>query len=613
MTMVVSKTRSIHELLTLGVFEIPWYQRYYDWEKKHATRLLEDTWTAVQDGEPCYFLGSVMLTKRAGDTSGRIEIIDGQQRLITLSIILSVLGRYFSGDNICRGGVERDLVERRALRLLYDLKDNHSHQFSDASSGRFSSMLRIHAPEEYRLHYKNIVIGQELKEKTKLLDANKTIDQFFHEGRRTDSDLERYFHFITNCVEISCLTIPEEMNPNKIFETINSRGKPLAAIDLIRNYLYSYFNHSEEERQDVHRKIENMRRNVIDNNSRYAGRFDEYARCYFQCRYGFIHKEQLYEKVREKIEEDIFDDSGEDAEIQRARDLIDDLTDPICTEVYKSIAFPEEGALCQAFTRDAGELRSGRDLPVLLHELARYKKVTFPVLFALLFHYCRLPQSDSQKHRVAVRHLRKMIIQFNAYVMRVSFIVAKFETSRFEEPFSRLASKIFRSRNTRSLNMMAFLKKFESEHSDYQVINDAQFISRMKWVTEKNSNKIKLFLSAIAGAQDLELHPQPHFQKELTLEHILPRSERFHAGWPRFGNAHQEYVDRYGNMTLLAGPHNTAGDYNRSFSNKKETFRSNPISLNRDLSRKHDWGPANINERQEKLAKMATQVWRFPK
>jgi hypothetical protein len=96
-----------------------------------------------------------------------------------------------------------------------------------------------------------------------------------------------------------------------------------------------------------------------------------------------------------------------------------------------------------------------------------------------------------------------------------------------------------------------------------------------------------------------------------TVEHILPESlsEDWVELFPE--ETHQRYVDRLGNYALLErGKNKEAGQ--QTFSNKKAVFETSQYRLTKQLSENDEWNPSTIQERQRRLARLATTVWKLP-
>ena len=90
---VRAEATTLADLLREGRFEVPWHQRYYDWSRENVTELLEDLDEAISAGSECYFLDSI---KIAGAKDGYLQVNDGQQRLVTFSLVCARLTRFFN-------------------------------------------------------------------------------------------------------------------------------------------------------------------------------------------------------------------------------------------------------------------------------------------------------------------------------------------------------------------------------------------------------------------------------------------------------------------------------------------------------------------------------------
>ncbi len=259
-TAIDTKSMIFSRLYYTGKFEVPWHQRRYDWKKEHVSELLHDIDEAVSENRRCYFLGAVMLLTKQEDFW---QINDGQQRMVTISLICACFCRLFSEAN----DSHRETI---ALRILFDLDENTTERFCNAD--RLTP--RLTPPSDDKTRYNQLIRGKNIGSNGKLTLAWREIDNFV-----AGMGLERacsFFDFLIQKVEVACLYIPTDVDPNSVYETINSRGKSLDDLDLIRNYLYSYFNDESEtaRRNTVHESLERVRVQLRDDI-----KLTDYARC----------------------------------------------------------------------------------------------------------------------------------------------------------------------------------------------------------------------------------------------------------------------------------------------------------------------------------------------
>ena len=282
-TIIKSEAMLCSELFHKGRFRVPWHQRYYDWNRENVQDLLQDISAAVEEQRECYFLGAVMLVLVEEKLW---EINDGQQRMITLSIICAVLCRHFAKYS------PGSQYEGLALQLLFDLHRRGAWRLDNASH----YTPRIAPPESDEMHFKQVICGNTIGTNGKFTAAWQEVSSFFA-GMSTQL-CEKYLTYVLQRLEIACLWVPASIDSNAVFETLNYRGKTLGALDLVRNHLYSYFNSEDEaeRRKKVHKHLEDIRY-MFSN----ATKAEEYMRCQLQCRFGFLRKDQFYRDARRAI------------------------------------------------------------------------------------------------------------------------------------------------------------------------------------------------------------------------------------------------------------------------------------------------------------------------
>ena len=216
---ITSKTRFFSKVLYSGRFRVPWHQRHYDWTTQEVDDLLHDLKDALDAGKTCYFLGSIMLLEASGDEPQRIN--DGQQRLITFSLMMSAFCRRFAEQQPLDTG-----REMMALRALFDRSGNEVSRLADAPQ----YTPRIVTPRNDRPAFTQIICGSDIGSNGPLMMAWRKIDRFVSSmDRETRKNL---FDFLLNRVEVSVLTVPKDVDANRVFETLNGRGKNLSETDL---------------------------------------------------------------------------------------------------------------------------------------------------------------------------------------------------------------------------------------------------------------------------------------------------------------------------------------------------------------------------------------------
>lgn len=595
-TEVKAEAISLANLLLGGMFTVPWHQRRYDWDKDHVHELLEDLSEAVTVNRSSYFLGTVMLVER-GDQP--FEVNDGQQRIITTSLMCANLLRSFD-QNHDQGRASR------AIRVLFDRAEMQSSTLGDADT----YAPRLVPSVNDRQKYNQMIRGHDVGSNGKLTSAWETIDRFF--SVMNQGDIERFFEFIVERLEIACLYVPENLDANSVFETLNARGKPLSELDKIRNHMYSFFGDSTEQarRLTVHDNLESIITQLKTAKS--EKRVEDYVRAFSQTKYGFLPKTSLYREVKRSVRVKV---TGLDAShaAQYVHDTISEMAKGELVQTFKSIVNPNLNPdIFTSFktdsrqpTRGLRERATKRNLDEFLNELKHYTVVQ-SLVFAILGRYILAPPASKKD---VARWAWEQLDILTSFVMRTSYAAAKFEPSRVDRDFAELARCITAAADP---TLVSITDTLRTKCDDFGVFDSATFKETVKQRSVRETAKARRFLLALAHYEQRELSVVN--DTVYSLEHVLPKSEIHLAGWPAFdATSHNEFAVRLGNYALLAEGENGSGSrYNRSFDAKKTVLSESVIKLTSSISEVSTWNPEAIEHRQESLASLAATVWSLP-
>lgn len=597
-TVVTASGQRVTDLFHQGRFTVPWHQRYYDWEPRNVDALLHDIKDALDDDRQCYFLGTVMLVEQGRSTW---EINDGQQRMVTLSLICAALCRLFNSE---KAGSQR---EGFCLRILFDIDDNIPVTLDESQN----FVPRITPPQNNKTQYEQLIRGNSIGSNGKLTKAWRAIGSFF--AQMALDRCEQYFDYICHKIEVVCLHIPPTIDSNAVYEAINCRGKKLVDLDLIRNYLYSHFSvESGEQRKTIHRNLETIRTVIVDQNQAF-----EFVRCFFQTKFGFLPKEDFYRYTREHIEGSKkvvyagLPNKVNDV-ISAQRDYVFNLTGELSSgeglELFRRIRKPShEDDFVEQFIIDSGTTNARRNASVFLFELSGYK-VTYPLVFSMLQIYMQEP--NSRKKKLVAKSVSRNLRRLSSFVLRTAFVARKFETSQFEKEFSEFARRIVHDRNVLEDEFKDFLISCDQE--GYNALDDGKFEASLQELHLKGVSRIRQFLLAIN--EDVQDEGWLLRGKRCSIEHILPRSPIHWNGWTGFAEVHPgEWSDRIGNLTLMTKASNKASaKFNQSFRSKVPSFATSGFQITKMLAEFEDWAPVSICQRERYMFRRAIDIWRFP-
>ncbi len=223
---------SIHSKMPIqGInFVIPPFQRAYSWEKENWEELFNDL-KLVIDKNTHHFIGSVVIQKKGLE----LIVIDGQQRLTTISLLLLALAKWTKKHNVGNKYFYENIIKdylvvtkrdgSQETRFKLSNKNNNLKEFENLVLG----------------FYKENFVPAEIQEKTLVEVVNffeKELNEFNKKFQPTEDFEGTIFDKLTQNLNFIDIELEENEDANTIFETLNSRGKQLDSSDLIRNYLF---------------------------------------------------------------------------------------------------------------------------------------------------------------------------------------------------------------------------------------------------------------------------------------------------------------------------------------------------------------------------------------
>ncbi|MFD2562957.1 DUF262 domain-containing protein [Aquimarina rubra] len=233
-------------------FQIPDYQRPYSWDKENISDLIDDLLTAFQrNNDEHYFCGSLVLVDNKSDN--RYDIIDGQQRITTFTIIACVFRELF--------GVS--LGKKASKYISNSIQDEYEED---------KRKLKFLTNEKYQIDFEETVLKRisfvETKNIEKTFPDNKYLQnahyirQFLKERVEQDNiNIEDFVIWFYESVVLTSITCPSQDSAIQIFNVLNDRGMPLSSIDILKSTLMSKLS-SKEDRTAFKTKWELINSNL---------------------------------------------------------------------------------------------------------------------------------------------------------------------------------------------------------------------------------------------------------------------------------------------------------------------------------------------------------------
>ncbi|GAW90301.1 hypothetical protein FPS14_contig00051-0007 [Flavobacterium psychrophilum] len=211
---------NIKSLLSEGKYNIPIYQRNYAWGEREITQLIQDIVDySSKEIKTNYYLGTLVVYERKTQSSLVYETIDGQQRLTTLSILLSVLKNEYNLQNSPANWFK--------LNLEFDSRINST----DTLQALFF---------DNKLDYKNY--NPEINQA--YIDIKKVLDRILKESKQT---VDEFCEYLFEKVMILRVSVPEDTDLNHYFEIMNNRGEQLEKHEILKANCLDFLKDNETE------------------------------------------------------------------------------------------------------------------------------------------------------------------------------------------------------------------------------------------------------------------------------------------------------------------------------------------------------------------------------
>lgn len=557
-----AKKASLGELLGQKrvQLQVPPYQRAYAWTNEQIDDLWDDIIAALGSR---HFIGSIVL---AIENSQNPQIIDGQQRLTTLTILLGLLrDRYWNlGNENAALGIQEDLLfasrrEEDDAQYALLLGRSNWRVFRDLVLRPPNDPLRLNLAEEQLSHEERYRNARLLDNYTRLSDRLDNWLEGFPLDMRAKrlADLERV---IVDGLELVEIRMSDLSDAFLLFETLNDRGLQLSAADLLKNHLLGQVAGIAKDRDDVER-MSTRWDEMLDILGRRVD-LTRFFRHYLLVRHHPVAKEEVYDRFKKEVAE-----LGPEAlmtELAKAAQSYGDFEDP------NRIASKEP------------------QVAAVLHDLQTLRAVRCYVMLLPARRWLSPGDFVTVARRAEVLTYRySSICGLDAKALELVY---------------HKAAKVLDTKRQDGLAEAIELLDGAMPDSDEFV---AAFMRQKMGVQY-------LLRYTLARIED---HLAPGLERPVQLErshieHIMPKT--LDDNWVRVlgdgGARHQDYVHRWGNLTLLHSRQSQTAS-NRTLDGKRSSYRSSEIRLTQLLSKESEWGYEQIDRRQEWLAHLADEIW----
>ena len=539
-------------------FVIPIYQRNYDWKKENCKQLFDDLENLLKKNLDTHFFGSIVCKP---EDMEQIIIIDGQQRITTISLLLLAIYNFIKDNKIeVDGALDEKILneylinkyspKEKKIKLKPIKKDQQAFEIL-FNNNKSEFVLESNLTQNYEYLYKRVS------------ESKYSVDEIYSAIKR---------------LMVVVIQLHTTDNPQLIFESMNSTGLDLTEADKIRNFILmdKPYNIQDEYYENYWNKIEE---NVNYNTT-------EFIKDYLTIK---MSKIPTYSNIYRVFKEDFI--------ISNNLDILEVLKDMYnYSNSYAMVINASTGlSKIDGYLKDVIYLKYTLLYPFITQVLTRYLK-----------------QEYSSE---AVENILKAVL---AYVIRR--IVCSKPTNALPKFFCTIDREIENIIKKDKISMElyddVFVYILENRKGHVEFPSDDEFKeSFIRFKLYRMQNQVKNFiLRELENFNNKErITIKSIDEKAISIEHIMPQT--LTPAWKKalgenYLDVYEKYVDTIGNLTLTA--YNSELQ-NKPFEEKKDIYIQSKLYLSSNLINYSEWNESEILNRAELLSQRALEVWEEPK
>lgn len=540
-------------------FIIPVYQRNYDWKTENCKQLYDDLVKVIKNKRRSHFFGSLVSVYEPSGRNTEFLVIDGQQRLTTVSLLL--LAMY----NLIKSGIITPKDAYLDKQIYEDF------------------LVDKYQPEETRIKLKPVKNDQkafgklfnDAREHIRESNLTTNYNYFYERIQKQEISIDELFDAICR-LEIINITLNNEDNPQLIFESLNSTGLDLSEGDKIRNFILMGL--PSKEQDEYYDKYWNR----IEECTKYD--VSSFVRDYLSIkRLEIPSQKKIYISFKDYVDQKSIE----------TEELLKDLL---------------------AYAKRYEILLSGgtenKALDACIYRLNRLETtVTRPFFLEVLRLY--------DENKLDISEVSEIFLITENYLFRRA--ICDLPTNALNKIFSTLHREITRYEG----NDLGYVEKFKyallSKKDRASFPDDDEFAERFteRPIYQMNSkNKIYIMerLENYSTLEDKDVYGHCD-DGTYSIEHIMP--QHLTPAWIKvlgedYEEIHEMWLHRIANLTLTA--------YNSKYSNStfeekklmKNGFEDSGIRMNTYIAKKDRWNLSELEERNQYLMGRALEIWAAP-
>lgn len=560
---------TLNKLLnTSRQFIVPIFQRNYSWQKSQYEQLWFDILRASKFKEKQnHFIGSIVYIDM-GTPAGRPQqllLIDGQQRLTTISILLCAIKDY----------VQKFNLETKLINLA-KIKNQFLYNSDEIDEDRYKLLLNVQDKETYIKLIDNTIFTVN-KPATNIIKCYEFFYERIEDFIKQYGQIDEIYAGIFKLSLVSISLDKDSDNPQMIFESMNSTGKDLSQTDLLRNYLLMDLTPEKQTRlyKTYWKPMEELFGEDIYKND--VNKFDYFIRDFLTLKSDTGHICKI-NNVYENFKRYYLDNNCEKFAV--LKDLF------TYAKYYACIDLLQE---------------NDDELKLYWQE---FKKLDSHVVYPFL-----LKLYDDYSRQILIKEDFKKILQVViSYLWRRA--ICEIPTNSLSKTFATLYQAVDKDDYVNSIiKAFVFKSSYKRFSSDYEVREKLQtkdiYHFRLR----------KYLLEALENYYHKE--PIDLNTANYTIEHIMPQNIEHNLSWQQmlgedWQEVHSLYLHSLGNLTITG--------YNAEMSNKsfwekvngESGFKHSHLKLNESIAQCDVWNKKAIQRRTNILTDIILKIWKYP-
>lgn len=560
---------TLNKLLnTSRQFIVPIFQRNYSWQKSQYEQLWFDILRASKFKEKQnHFIGSIVYIDM-GTPAGRPQqllLIDGQQRLTTISILLCAIKDY----------VQKFNLETKLINLA-KIKNQFLYNSDEIDEDRYKLLLNVQDKETYIKLIDNTIFTVN-KPATNIIKCYEFFYERIEDFIKQYGQIDEIYAGIFKLSLVSISLDKDSDNPQMIFESINSTGKDLSQTDLLRNYLLMDLTPEKQTRlyKTYWKPMEELFGEDIYKND--VNKFDYFIRDFLTLKSDTGHICKI-NNVYENFKRYYLDNNCEKFAV--LKDLF------TYAKYYACIDLLQE---------------NDDELKLYWQE---FKKLDSHVVYPFL-----LKLYDDYSRQILIKEDFKKILQVViSYLWRRA--ICEIPTNSLSKTFATLYQAVDKDDYVNSIiKAFVFKSSYKRFSSDYEVREKLQtkdiYHFRLR----------KYLLEALENYYHKE--PIDLNTANYTIEHIMPQNIEHNLSWQQmlgenWQEVHSLYLHTLGNLTITGY---NAEMSNKSFGEKvngESGFKHSHLKLNESIVQCDVWNKKAIQRRTNILTDIILKIWKYP-